>query len=285
MWGQPLDYPRDQIPDNFLITEDRDFLDQATAVVFHLPSLPRDFILGREPVKKAGQLWIAWMMECEAHYPLTENALFKSRFDLTMTYHQEADIRTPYIEYNYKELLRNPPRAKDDGDLICAFISSEYDKNGRAEYLGRSIELIDVHSYGKLFQNRIPAADSGKEFKMDTMSKYKFAIAFENASARDYVTEKFYHPLIAGSVPVYLGAPNINDFAPGENCFINAADFNGPEALAQFLLDLSRDEGRYNSYLEWKQKPFRASFTKLLEQTREHAFVRLCRKVEETLQH
>lgn len=38
-------------------------------------------------------------------------------------------------------------------------------------------------------------------------------MAFENVIAMDYVTEKFYDPLIAGSVLVYLGAPNIADFA------------------------------------------------------------------------
>eukprot|EP00960_Hanusia_phi_P059267 764116-Hanusia_phi.AAC.5 len=43
----------------------------------------------------------------------------------------------------------------------------------------------------------------------------------ENSFVDDYVTEKFYQALIAGSVPVYLGAPNIHEFAPSPNSFID----------------------------------------------------------------
>lgn len=56
---------------------------------------------------------------------------------------------------------------------------------------------------------------------MEVMKDYRFTIAFENAIADDYVTEKFYEPLLSGSVPVYLGAPNIDRFAPSRSSFID----------------------------------------------------------------
>lgn len=43
------------------------------------------------------------------------------------------------------------------------------------------------------------------------------------------MTEKFFNPLLAGTVPVYLGAPNIREFAPGENCFLDICTFDSPE--------------------------------------------------------
>ena len=77
--------------------------------------------------------------------------------------------------------------------------------------------------------------DNGRESKINLYKQYKFVIAFENACATDYVTEKFFDPLIAGAVPIYLGAPNINEFAPGEHCFIHANDFKSPKELADYI--------------------------------------------------
>ena len=43
--------------------------------------------------------------------------------------------------------------------------------------------------------------------KLPLFARYKFALALENSLAHDYVTEKFYQPLLAGAVPIYLGVP------------------------------------------------------------------------------
>jgi hypothetical protein len=143
---------------------------------------------------------------------------------------------------------------------------------------------IDVHSYGKLFRNSYLGGENCRASKLETMKRYKFTLAFENAIATDYVTEKFYDPLIAASVPVYLGAPNIDDFAPGDHCFINATDWKSPEALAQYLLKLAGDESLYAEFFEWKESPFRPRFSELIELVKEPAFVRLCKKVDEQMQ-
>jgi len=41
------------------------------------------------------------------------------------------------------------------------------------------------------------------------MSKYKFALAMENAVCDDYITEKIWRPLMLGVVPVIYGSPKI----------------------------------------------------------------------------
>ena len=43
---------------------------------------------------------------------------------------------------------------------------------------------------------------------------YYFNLAMENSVALDYVTEKLYDPLLVGVVPVYKGAPNVENFVP-----------------------------------------------------------------------
>ncbi len=283
MWDQPLEYPKEEIAEPFFITSDRNLYDRASAVVFHVPSIGFDFVVGRGPIKKKGQIWVAWSMESAAHHPILSTELVMRRFDLTMTHGRDSDVWCPYILRTHRENLRNGPIEKTGGSPINAFISSRYDTNGRTEYLREMMKHIDVHSYGKLFRNAAQPEGAKRQFKLDTMARYKFTVAFENASETDYVTEKFYDPLIVGSVPVYLGAPNIEEFSPGEKCFINASDFDGPESLSRFIRDLSRDDARYSEYFDWKNKPFRSGFEKMLQVQNEHAVVRLCRKVGETI--
>ena len=109
-------------------------------------------------------------------------------------------------------------------NCVVFFASNYNERSGRTRYVVELMRYLDVHSYGKcLRNNQLPAERDNRQGKLDTMATYKFTLAFENAIANDYVTEKFFEPLAAGSVPVYLGAPNIEEYAPGENCFINAS--------------------------------------------------------------
>ena len=39
------------------------------------------------------------------------------------------------------------------------------------------------------------------------LGAYKFHIAIENWACDDYITEKFWRPLLVGSVPIYFGSP------------------------------------------------------------------------------
>ncbi len=173
-----------------------------------------------------------------------------SCFDLTMSYCLDADIVSPYLHRDFGELLRKPAAVKQTGDLASMFVLSHYNQSGRIEYLKELMHFLDVHSYGKLFGNKREANDNGRDFKMKTLAHYQFNLAFENAVAPDYVTEKFFDPLIAGTVPVYLGAPNIDEFAPGENCFINAAEFDDPRCLAEYLLAVAKDEQLYRRFFD-----------------------------------
>ena len=112
------------------------------------------------------------------------------------------------------------------------------------------------------------------------ISKYKFSIAFENAIAKDYVTEKFFDPLIMGSVPIYLGAPNIEEFAPGDHCYIHVDAFPSVKALADHILELDNDRAEYDAYLDWKKLPFRDEFNRKITSIEVNSLIRLCKLIE-----
>jgi hypothetical protein len=258
---------------------DRSRWEDADAIVFHLPELR----VSRFPPRKLpGQFWVAWCMESEAHYPmLTRRAELGVVFDVWMTYQRDSDVWCPYFGRGMIPSLQAPPVAKTAARPAAAFISSPYDRSGRRALLDELMREMPVDSYGKINRNRPVAVselsrDGPRSAKQQTIARYKFTFAFENAISRDYVTEKFFDPLLAGSVPVYLGAPNVEEFAPGRQCFIDASHFDTPQALARYLMQLDADENAYAVYLRWKNEPLANSFLRMAEET-DNAFARLAR--------
>jgi hypothetical protein len=86
--------------------------------------------------------------------------------------------------------------------------------------------------------------------KSETLSGYTFAICFENQMMQGWVTEKIFDCLLAGTIPVYLGAPDVEDWVDPA-CFIDMRRFDGYDELREYLLGLGhvgleamRDAGR-----------------------------------------
>jgi len=223
MWHAPLDLTR-PLPDGVEITTDRARYADAGVVVFHIPEWKWQplFIF---PKKLPRQVWVAWSMECEENYPRLKDPKFMRAFDATMTYRLDSDVPVPYFPYysSVDELLAAfcaPPRAKTASAPAVSFISSRINRSGRREYARELMRYLQTDSYGNFLNNARVQNDRGRPSKIETLRHYKFTLAFENALARDYVTEKFFDPLVAGSVPIYLGAPNVETFAPGAHCYI-----------------------------------------------------------------
>lgn len=206
------------------------------------------------------------------------------RFDIKMTYRLNSDIPVPYMDKNLRQALRQPPRSKLSRVPVAAFVSSCFNRSGRQQYIRELARWLPIDSYGKFMQNKKLPRDEGRSSKMETISHYKFTLSFENACGIDYVTEKFYDPLCAASLPVYLGAPNIRDFAPGRHCFINVEDFSQPRALAEYLTMLGNDEAAYRKYFDWKDEPYPDTFERLLMLTEKHPFTRLCERIQVLLE-
>ncbi len=83
--------------------------------------------------------------------------------------------------------------------------------------------------------------------KTETFKNYKFSVCFENAhSIPGYITEKIFDSLVAGCIPVYWGAPDINDYVP-ESCFIDFRKFQDFKKLHEYLTSMTAEE--YNSRL------------------------------------
>jgi hypothetical protein len=70
--------------------------------------------------------------------------------------------------------------------------------------------------------------------KSETISRYRFALCFENSVLRGWMTEKLFDCFFAGTVPVYWGSPDVTDWVPPE-CFIDMRRFEGFDDLRRYL--------------------------------------------------
>ena len=77
--------------------------------------------------------------------------------------------------------------------------------------------------------------------KRDCLSRYKFNICFENYAAPSYVTEKIFDAMLAGTVPVYLGAQNIVNYVPA-SCFVDASRFATMDELSDYLETITESQ-------------------------------------------
>jgi hypothetical protein len=216
-------------------------------------------------------------MESDAVYPALADPAFMRHFEITMTYRRDASVWCPYFDGVTAADLLRPPQPKTAAAPAVLLQSSPYNLSGRVQYAAELMKRVKVHSYGAVLRNQPwPAGDTGRDAKLRLIGQHKFTLAFENSIAVDYVTEKLYDALIAGSVPVYLGAPNVRDLAPADGCFIDAADFAGPDALAAYLNQLAADDAAYARFLDWKTRGLSPRFLSLVAEVRRHPFQRLC---------
>ncbi|MFT4073014.1 MAG: glycosyltransferase family 10 [Dysgonamonadaceae bacterium] len=256
-----------------IIFDNKDnLLNIADIVVFDIP-FSKEYIYSKKITKQNNQIWVAWNLESEANYPWIIELKRKNFFDLWMSYRLDSDVVLPYYNYSLQEQLFTTPLKKEND--VCMFISSPVNNNKRREYIAELMHYINIDSYGLWKNNKRLLFDKGYSTKLDTIRKYKFTISFENVCSIDYVTEKFFDPLIVGSVPIYLGAPNIEMFSPGDNSFINVQNYNSPRLLAEKIKKYCQDESLYESLLEWKKQPLRSELRRLIENQKIHPFERL----------
>lgn len=106
---------------------------------------------------------------------------------------------------------------------------------GWDKWLNRSsIWWPNIKNYFNIKQVYQGACDS----KYQVLSQYQFCLCFENMKMQGYITEKIFDCFYAGTIPIYLGAPDIEKYIPKE-AFIDFRKFESYDELKDFLLNLS----------------------------------------------
>lgn len=211
-------------------------------------------------------------MESSHYYPENHIAVARGKgYNVIMTTSLSSDVPVGYFSWAEYDIMA-PIQPKTEKALAAAFISNCGAHNFRLQALEQLQKLnVPVDSYGGCHRNR-----DGRVNKVEALKRYKFSLAFENSNEEDYVTEKFFQSLVAGAIPVVVGAPNIQDYAPAPNAIIHIKTIAEISLAAQTIKYLASNTTAYNERLRWKFEGPSDSFKALVDMAAVHSSCRLC---------
>ena len=302
-WWRPesfIDPAKSECSTTCTFTEDRSAYSSADGVLFHVKTHKRDN--GWFPASGRGHAKQQWMMvslEQPEYAPLMKDPSYVNTFDLTATYSLESDVPVTTVHGQYSSVDYHKagvlPFAQKDGwgepGAVAAFVSNCKAAGAEKRYaffeeLGRYIPL---HHYGKCLHNKDePKLDDNRNMnKRLLLQRYKFYLAFENNQIPDYVSEKVFDGLLAGTLPIYQGTDRIERFMPSSShpAVIKMDDFKSARELADLIIKLSNDEKEYNKYFVWKTNQPEQRFQAILDMTAYHfkSLCRICQKINEVV--
>ncbi len=193
-----------------------------------------------------------------------------NKCDYAISFCYEDDIKSPRhfripnytfrlwkFGYNSQVLMKNNINIQKvllSKNKFCNFIYSNPSGETRNQFFHKLSEYKPVDAAGKLFNNigkPIPGGHgSGHKEKIDFMRPYKFTIAFENSSYPGYTTEKIVEAMLANTVPIYWGNPEVHrDFNP--KSFISFYDCGcSLDKLRKRVEEVDQNDELYLSYLQ-----------------------------------
>lgn len=157
-----------------------------------------------------------------------------------------------FAEYNISPYELIKPKVLKEKTKFCAFVYSNCNKKfkgvtDREDFfdLLQKMSGNRVDSWGKCKNNnQIDDNSSSHHDNHKLFSDYKFVIAFENEHIDGYITEKIINPMLAGSIPIYLGCKDVDKHF-NRDSFINVRDFDTWENCIQYILYLDSNEKEY----------------------------------------
>ena len=160
-------------------------------------------------------------------------------------------IPTVYFRINY--FLNNPvelPSIPFSSKHLCLFVSRNRLNENKAN-LWDYLELEyskDIHHISQYYSSIESSSCYSSTELLNVFSKYKFIVVMENTHQEGYITEKIFNVFQAGAIPIYDGAPDINNFINPES-FLSFDDDDILEKI-DYLKD---NEKEYNKIINAKK--------------------------------
>ena len=213
--------------------------------------------------------------ECKLINPLGFDYNYIKSFDVIVTFDKESILKTSYsgiILHKYSGRFIYEPKdclnilnRKKKFVLVCKNqkMKSDFELYTKREEVINFFEnnpKYDFDLYGpdwdrKIFNNqplryisrriRIPRKLTNwkgiVDNKREVLKNSQFCFCFENSAVEGYITEKLFDCFKAAVIPIYRGAPNVENIISPDS-FINAEKFKTIEELVNFCVSLSDEK-------------------------------------------
>ena len=174
---------------------------------------------------------------------------YEKRHQLVVLFGSNRSLRGWHPKKNlYNERVKTIKWFEHNAPDVFALYGKKWNMSGRLPTrLGAFI-----HSLEKRLPFKYSPFPSWKGVilnKQDILIHSRFSIVYENIKGlKGYITEKIFDAFVAGNVPVYWGAEDIDNYIPKE-CFIDRRNFTNHQELYKFLKNMP--EKQYLDYQKY----------------------------------
>ena len=139
-------------------------------------------------------------------------------------------------------------------EKFCIFSVSNPGATERIRCFKELSNYKGVDSCGKVLNNmglHCPGNIDSQTY-INFISQYKFNLCFENASMKNYMTEKLAIAYFSGTIPIYWGCANTEDYINMDAIVYLKPDFTDEDlhALIEEVKALDQDETQYRKKFE-----------------------------------
>ena len=245
---------------NCELVDDRKYLNTSDAILFHNIELKAN---DKPAFRNPDQRWIFFAMESPVfQYWKPDYGPWKNLFNWTMTYRHDSDIRIQYGGFRARNKSKplQPIKLAGRKNMAAWMVSNCQSPGQRMRFVRELDKYFWVDIFGRCGRNSCPknktVRDNFKQCFDKLAPNYKFYLANENSYCEGYASEKPFHPLRHGMVPITFGGLNYDTVLP-RGSYIDFRDFKSPQKLAEYLADFILEvpgaEERYKEFFRWRE--------------------------------
>ena len=133
--------------------------------------------------------------------------------NMTLSFRTEKQVMCSYLTSSFQNLifLNLYQNGMNDTPHAVVFVANNQcnTRSHREKFVTLLKKYVQVDSVSGCLHNKNWPQDIPRSDTIRLLERSKVYMVAENSIDNDYVSEKVYDGLVAGAVPIYLGAPNV----------------------------------------------------------------------------